>query len=70
MMCFNPKLGWGHNLSFFGLGPPLAIHGTAKSTNTFISQIRKLILPFERSPSKLSENHKIVEIGPSEFKLR
>ena len=21
MMCFNPKFGWGHNLSFFGLGP-------------------------------------------------
>ena len=27
------------------------------------------MVPFERSLSKLSENNKIVEIGPTEFKL-
>ncbi len=38
-------------------------------TNTFISQIQFLMIPFERSLSKLSENQKIVEIGSTEFKL-
>ncbi len=33
------------------------------------SQIWTLVIPFERSLSKLSENHKIVEIGSTEFKL-
>ncbi len=45
----------------------------AKLTNTFISQIWTLMTPFERSLSfslsKLSENHKIIEIGSTEFKL-
>ncbi len=69
MMCLNPKFRWGPNLSFFGLGPWAIIHGMAKLANTFISQIQFLMVPFERSLSKLSENQKIVEIGSTEFKL-
>ncbi len=69
MMCFNPKFCWGPNLSFFGLGPWAIIHGMAKLANTYIAQIRTLMTPFERSPSKLSENQKIIEIGCTEFKL-
>ena len=66
-MCFNPKLIRCHNLSFFGFGPWAIIHGVAKSANTFIAQILTLMTPFERSHSKLLENHKIVEIGSTEF---
>ena len=66
MMCLNQKFRRGHNLPFFGLGPWAIIHGIAKLGNTFISQIKT---PFERSPSKLSENQRIVEIGFTEFKL-
>ncbi len=51
MMCFNPKVCWGQNLSFFGLG-----HGVAKLSNNFISQI--LMTPFEWSLSKLSKNQR------------
>ncbi len=69
MVCFDPKFCWGLNLSFFGLGPWAIIHGMAKLANTFISQIRTLIIPFERYLSKLSENQKIVAIGSTEFKL-
>ena len=58
-MCFNPKFCWGPNLSFFGLGPWAIIHGMAKLANTYIAQIRTLMTPFERSPSKLSENQKL-----------
>ncbi len=66
MMCFNPKFCWGPNLSFFGLGPwAIIIHGVAKSANSFIAQIRTFMTLFERSLSKLSENHKIVAIGSS-----
>ena len=25
MMCFNPKFSWGHNLSFFALGPSMVL---------------------------------------------
>ena len=39
MMCFNPKVWRGHNLSFFGLGPWAIIHGIDKLANTFISHI-------------------------------
>ncbi len=39
MMCFNQKVSWGPNLSFFGLGPWAIIHGVAKLTNNFIAQI-------------------------------
>ncbi len=59
-MCFNPKVCWGPNLSFSGLGPWAIIHGIAKLANTFIAQIKTLMTPFERSLSKLSENQKIV----------
>ncbi len=52
-------------MSFYGLGH----HGMAKLANTFISQIQFLMIPFERSLSKLSENQKIVEIGSTEFKI-
>ncbi len=69
MMCFNPKFRRGHNLSFFGLGPWAIIHGIAKLANTFIAQIRILMMLFERCVSKLSENYIIVEIGSTEFKL-
>ncbi len=69
-MYFNPKFRRGHNLSFFGLGPwAIIIHGIAKLANTFIVQIRILIMLFERCVSKLSENNIIVEIGSTEFKL-
>ncbi len=27
VMCLNPTFRWGHNLSFFGLGPWAIIHG-------------------------------------------
>ncbi len=63
MMYFNPKIRRGHNLSFFGLGPWAIIHGIAKLANTFIVQIRILMMLFERCVSKLSENNIIVEIG-------
>ena len=71
MMCFNPKLLRSLNLTFFGLGPLdiYIIHGIAKLANTFISQIRSFMTPFERSFSELSENHKIFDIGSTEFKL-
>ncbi len=70
MMCFNPKLLRSLNLTFFGLGPwAIIIHGIAKLANTFISQIRSLMTPFERSFSELSENHKIFDIASTEFKL-
>ncbi len=68
-MCLNPTFCRGPNLSYFGLGPWAIIHGIAKLANTFISQIWNFMTPFERSLSKLSENHKIVEIGSTEFKL-
>ena len=45
------------------------IHGIAKLANRFISQIRSLMTPFERSFSELSENHKNFDIGSTEFKL-
>ena len=60
MMCFNPNVCWGHNLSLFDLGPWAIIHGVAKLVNSFIAQIETLMTPFERSLSKLSENRKIV----------
>ncbi len=44
---------------FHGIWPKLA--------NSVIYQIRILIVPFERCLSKLSENHKIVEIGSTEL---
>ncbi len=69
IMCLNPTFCRGPNLAFFAFGPWAIIHGIAKLANTFISQIRTLMVPFERSFSKLSENQKIVEIGSTEFKL-
>ncbi len=66
MMYLNPKFRWGPNLSFFGLGPWAIIHGIAKLADIFIST---LMIPFERSLSKLSENHKNFDIGYTEFKL-
>ena len=68
-MCFDPKFCWGHNLSFFGLGPWAIIHGVAKLGNSFIAQIQTLMTLFERSLSKLLENQIIVEIENTEFKL-
>ncbi len=66
-MCLNPTFRQGSNSAFFGLGPWAIIHGIAKLGDTFIST---LMVPFERSFSKLSENQKIIEIGSTEFKLR
>ena len=68
-MCLNPNFRWGHNLSFFGLGPWAIIHGVIKLANTFIVQKYTLMTPFKRFFSKLSENHKIVEVRSTEFKL-
>ncbi len=57
-------------MSFFALGPWAIIHGIGpKLANSVISRIRTMMVPFERSLSKLSENHKIGEIGSTEFKL-
>ena len=47
----------------------MGYYGIAKLENTFIVQIRILMMLFERSVSKLSENNIIVEIGSTEFKL-
>ena len=70
MMCFNPKLLRSLNLTFSASDHGLyIIHGIAKLANTFISQIRSLMTPFERYFSELSENHKIFDIGSTEFKL-
>ncbi len=66
MMCLNPKFCWGPNLSIFR---PWTMGYYSWLANTFISQIQFLMIPFERSLSKLSENQKIVEIGSMEFKL-
>ncbi len=62
-------LHWGPNLSFFGLGPWAIIHGIAKIANTFISQDELWWHHLKGLFLKLSENHKIVEIEPTEFKL-
>ena len=64
MMCFNPKFHRGH---FSALDHGLfIIHGVV---NSFIAQIRTLVMSFERSLSMLSENQKIVKIGSTDFKL-
>ncbi len=68
-MCFNSKFRSGPNLSFFSLGPWAIIHGTAKLANNFISRISTLMVPFERSLSKLSEKHNIFDFRSTEFKL-
>ncbi len=67
---FKSKICLGPNLAFFAFGPWAIIHGIGpKLANSLISQIWTLMTPFERSLSKLSENHKIVEIGLTDFKL-
>ena len=66
---FQSKIHWGSNLLFFGLRPWAIIHGTAKLVNTFISHIWNLMIPFERSLSKLSENPNIFNIGSTVLKL-
>ncbi len=53
-MCLNLTFRWGPDLAFFGLGPWAIIHGITKLADIFIST---LMTPFERSLSKLSENH-------------
>ena len=68
ILCFNQKFRWDQNLSFFGLGP-WAIHGVAKLANNFIAQVGTLMVPFEASLFKVSENQKIIEIGSTKFKL-
>ena len=65
-MCLNLTFRWGPDLAFFGLGPWAIIHGITKLADIFIST---LMTPFERSLSKLSENHKNFDIGYTEFKL-
>ncbi len=47
----------------------LIIHGWQILLSLKYSQIQLLMIPFERSLSKLSENQKIVEIGSTEFKI-
>ncbi len=66
---FRSKISLGPNLSYFGFGPWAIIHGIAKLANTFISQISTLMVPFERSLSKLSEKPKIFDVRSIEFKL-
>ncbi len=66
---FQMKFCWCPNLSFFDLGPWAIIHGTTKLANAFISQLSSLMTSFERSLSKHSENHKIVDIGSTVLKL-
>ncbi len=51
---FFDKVPWAH-----GIFPKIGNYGP--------SQIWDLSIPPERTPSKLSENHKIVEFGPSEL---
>ena len=63
---FQSKTSSEPKFDIFGLGPWAMIHGIAKLANTFISQIRSLMTPFERSFSELSENHKIFDIGSTE----
>ncbi len=60
-----PTFLWGPNWSFFGLAPWILDHGLAKLANILSTSM----IPFESSISKLSEHHKIVEIGSMEFKL-
>ncbi len=43
--------------------------GHPRKTSKFISRISILIVPFERSLSKLSENHKNFDFQSTEFKL-
>ncbi len=65
MMCCNPKFIRGPNLSFFGLGPwAIYCPWYRQIGKYFLSEI--LMTPFERYFSKLSENHKIVDIGYTE----
>ncbi len=64
MMYWNPKFIWDHNLSFFGLGPWAIYPWYRQIGKYFLSEI--LMTPFERYFSKLSENHKIVDIGYTE----
>ncbi len=67
MMCCNPHFFGALICHFSALDHGLfIIHGIAKLANTFISQIWTLMTPFERYFSKLSENHKIVDIGYTE----
>ncbi len=67
MVCLNPKFRLGLEMLFFGLGP-WAIY-------PWYGQIGKYFylsnINFDDTIcfSKLSENHKIVEIGSTEFKL-
>ncbi len=58
MMYFNPIFRCGHNST---LNPGLLLHGIVLNLSS-----PKYLVPFERSFSKLSENHKI---GSTEFKL-
>ena len=65
MMCFNPKFLRSLNLTFFGLGPwaIYIIHGIGKLGKyfllLFVTFLQSLMTLFERSFSKLSENHNI-----------
>ncbi len=52
-------------MSFFGLGPWAIYYSWYRQIGKyFVSEI--LMTPFERYFSKLSENHKIVDIGYTE----
>ncbi len=62
MVCSNPKFGTGHNIPFL-----------EKDHGILSKEAQKRLLIFntssERPISKLSENHKINVIGPTELKL-
>ncbi len=66
---FQSEISSRPNLSFSGLGPWAIIHGTAKLENIFISRISTLMVPFERSLSKLSEKPKIFDFRSTELNL-
>ncbi len=67
MMCLNPKFDSGHNLTFFAIGPWAIYYSWyGQIGKYFYFSNRTLMTPFERYFSKLSENHKIVDIGYTE----
>ncbi len=67
MMCCNPKFCRGPNLSFFGLGPWAIYYSWYRQIGKYFFLLN---MNFDDTIwevfSKLSENHKIVDIGYTE----
>ncbi len=70
-MCFNPNFRRDHNniCHFLALDHGLLSMVWPNWQIAFIAQIQTLMIPLERSLSKLSENQKIVEIESTKIKL-